>query len=90
MLWIVFSTLFLVCLLSEYIQARNKTNNIVRTIFFMIIFVYHLFSIKGFYISEDINILVYPVSFWIGFFFPGIVITIIELWILFKTLNNQK
>lgn len=91
MLWIILIILFLVCLLSEYIQEKNKANNTVRTISFIIIFIWHFLSIKGFYTSEDIySISIYPISYLIGFFFPGIIITIIELWALFKALNNQK
>ncbi len=90
MLWIVLIIFFSVCLLSEYIQEKNKTNNTIRTISFMIIFVYHFFSINGVYTSENIDISFYPISYWIGFFLPGIIITIIELWALFKTLNNTK
>lgn len=88
-LWIVFALLLIICIISEYIQAKNKTNNGIRTSFFICVFIYHILSIQGSYMDYE-NIMTYPLSYWIGFFLPGIIMTIVEIWALFKSLNNGK
>lgn len=87
MLWIIFILLFITCFVSECIQAKNKTNNNVRSAFFVCVFIYHLLSIKGAY---NDTIIIYSLSYWIGFFLSGIIMTIIEIWALFKSLDNNK
>ncbi len=89
MLWIIYVLLLTICIISEYIQVKNKTNSKVRTSFFICIFAYHFLSIQGSYLDEQ-NRMISSLSYWIGFFLPGIIITIVEIWSLFKNFNNKK
>lgn len=88
MLWIIYTILLGICIISEIFQYKHKTNNNVRTIIAVIIFVFHFISIKGTYMdSSDSDFFNYPISYWCGFFIGGIIIAIVELVFLFKTLN---
>lgn len=89
MLWIIFAVLLIICMISEYIQSKNKTNNKIRSTFFICVFIYHLLSIQGSYMYDD-NTIIYSLSYWIGFFLPGIIMTLVEIWALFKSLNKDK
>ena len=88
MFWFIYIILLIICIISEYIQSKNKTNNKIRFTFFIIIFIYHFISIQGYYNSNEI-IMTDSFSYLIGFFFPGIIITIIEIWALLKSFNKK-
>ena len=94
MLWLIYIFLLSICLISEFIQIKYKTNNNIRSIFLLIIFIYHFISIQGMYFDVSYNLYAYSLSYWIGFFLPGIIITIIEIYFLIKTFktktNNDK
>lgn len=87
--WIIFAILLTICSISEYVQVKYKTNNKIRSTFFIIIFFYHFISVSGHYNFDDTTIS-YPISYLIGFFFPGFILTIVEIIILIKTLKNKS
>lgn len=88
MMWVIFIILLSICSVSEYIQFKNKTNNKIRLTIFIVIFIYHFLSVQGHYYSSPNFI--YPISGLIGYFLPGVILTIVEIVILIKTLKDTK